>query len=178
MQKYNPEIHHRRSIRLADFDYSQPGLYFITIVTYKGEHMLGEIINGSMRLNNAGLMVAGYWMDLALRFPTVTPDSYIVMPNHFHGIICINDWQDKDVNPGAASSAPTTPSLGEIMRALKSTTAIQINRMLARSGSPFWQRNYYEHIIRNEDDLERIRQYIEDNPSNWHRDKENPESIL
>ncbi len=104
---------------------------------------------------------------MPLRFALIELDAFVVMPNHVHGIIVISQ--------GAASSAPT---LGLIMRAFKSISAVACNRELVRADVPFWQRNYYERIIRDADDLNRIRQYIADNPARWAEDPENPANYL
>ena len=105
------------------------------------------------------------WHDLPARFPTVALDEFTVMPNHIHGIIFLM---------GAASSAPT---LGKVIRAFKSISAIEANKALNRSGQPFWQRSYYEHIIRDEDELHALRQYIRDNPLKWDEDPDNPSNL-
>ena len=155
--KYDPQVHHRRSIRLPGYDYSQPGAYFVTICTHNRDLLLQiESVQEAVRL---------IWEAIAQRFRAVTLDGFIVMPNHVHGIIILGD---------TTSGAPT---LGAIIRAFKSISAIQSNRILNRSGLPFWQRNYYEHVIRDEDELNIIRQYICDNPRNWLDDPDNPSNL-
>jgi REP element-mobilizing transposase RayT len=156
---YDPDRHHRRSIRLPEYDYSQPGAYFVTVCTHDRQLSLED--------ERVQEVVRSVWEGLPARFPHVMLDEFVIMPNHMHGIVIIEDasWER-----GAASSAPT---LGEIVRAFKSRSAIQANRVLNRSGG-FWQRNYYEHIIRNEDELNAIRQYIKDNPVKWAEDPDNP----
>ena len=155
--KDDPQVHRRRSIRLAGYDYSQTGAYFITICTH----------NRALFLQTEGVQEAAcsVWHDLPARFPTVALDEFTVMPNHIHGIIFLM---------GAASSAPT---LGKVIRAFKSISAIEANKALNRSGQPFWQRNYYEHIIRDEDELHALRQYIRDNPLKWDEDPDNPSNL-
>ena len=185
---YNPEIHHRQSIRLRDFDYSANGAYFVTMCTQARECLFGNICDGETALNEAGRMVESVWQALAEKFPEIVLDEYVIMPNHFHGIVCIVGAPlaapGSDVcgcakgdtiaeNQGAASSAPT---LGKIMRVFKSISAIEINRVLDRQGQPLWQRNYYERIIRDENELAAIREYIVSNPMRWDMDKENPDS--
>lgn len=155
--KYDPQIHHRRSIRLPGYDYSQPGAYFVTICTHKRDLLL--------QIEPVQEAVRSTWEAIPERFPAVTLDGFIVMPNHVHGIIILG---------GAASNAPT---LGAIIRAFKSISAIQSNKILNRSGLPFWQRNYYEHVIGDEDELNIIRQYIRDNPRNWLDDPDNPSNL-
>lgn len=169
--QYNPEIHHRRSIRLKDYDYSQSGAYFVTVCTKDKECLLGEINNGNIKLNEAGKVAFTVWSELTNRYSSIELDEYIVMPNHFHGIVlfvgaglALPDTH----KAGAASSAPT---LGDIMRVFKSISAIKINRLIDRENRPLWQRNYYEHILRNEIELEKIREYIINNPLNWAEDE-------
>lgn len=180
--KYNPEIHHRRSIRLKEYDYATTGGYFVTIRTYDKESLFGRIEEGEMILNDGGKTVEMAWQGVPSHFANVTLDEYVIMPNHFHGIIVIkNEFVGAGLGPpcmkgrhdkkGAASRAPT---LGDIVCAFKSISAIQVNRISSRSGQPLWQRNYYERIIRSEDELDRARKYILDNPTKWEMDKENP----
>lgn len=208
--KYDPDIHHRRSIRLRGYDYSSADAYFVTICTQGREYLFGDIADGAMHLNGAGRMVAEWWLKLPDKFPGVMLDEYVIMPNHFHGIIVIDNVRaplaaplssaplssasaplaapdadsgleirgasrgtargaSKGAARGAASSAPT---LGNIMRAFKSISAIEINRTLDRQGR-LWQRNYYERIIRDDDELSGIREYIRLNPVKWADDDEN-----
>jgi putative transposase len=152
--KHDPQHHHRRSIRLSGYDYSQPGAYFVTICTYKRQL--------SLEAEQAKEIVRSAWDSLAARFPHVMLDEFVLMPNHIHGIIILK---------GAASSAPT---LGQIVRAFKSLSAIEANRVRNAPNQPFWQRNYHEHIIRDEDELNIVRQYIRDNPLKWQDDPDNP----
>jgi REP element-mobilizing transposase RayT len=154
LMAYDPYRHNRRSIRLRGYDYSKPGAYFVTICTHDRESSLETA-------SVAGLVTAA-WADLPWRCPGVALDEFIVMPNHVHGIIVLT---------GAASSAPT---LGEVVRAFKSLSAIEANRARGAEGQPFWQRNYYEHIVRDDDELRIIRQYIRSNPSMWETDLDNP----
>ncbi len=171
----------RRSIRLQGYDYSQAGAYFVTSCTQGRVCLFGDIADGEMRLNDAGRIVADTWAALPQRFPMINMDDFVIMPNHIHGIIIVGAGLalpsepprnlDAPRNRGAASSAPT---LGDIVRAFKSISAISVNRLLGRQKHSLWQRNYFEHIIRNDKDLDRIRQYIADNPIRWEIDRENP----
>ncbi len=183
----------RRSLRLRGFDYSKEDAYFVTICTRNRECLFGEVVAGRMRLSEAGQAIQAVWARLSERFPTIESDAFIVMPNHIHGILvlvgagpvlslveaCAELSRSGLALPvkGAASSAPTafTPvTLGNLLRAFKSISAIGANRFLSRSGKPLWQRNYYEHVIRNEESLNRIREYIATNPLRWELDRENP----
>ncbi|MCS6908535.1 MAG: transposase [Anaerolineales bacterium] len=191
--KYNPQHHHRRSIRLPGYDYTQPGAYFVTLVTHERQHLFGEIVVGEMHLNPWGEVAYQEWFQTAVLRPYVVlrDDEWVVMPNHMHGIIWIvdNDCRGAAPHPapckGAAAPRPsprpseTSPinvvpgSLGAIVRAYKSAVAKRINALRNTPGAPVWQRNYYEHIIRDDGELERIRQYILDNPARWAEDREN-----
>ena len=165
---FDPDKHHRRSIRFKGYDYSRAGAYFVTICTHGRECLFGEVMDGEMRLNDAGQAAQADWVRLPERFQSIELDEFVIMPNHLHGIIIL---APAPASKGAASSAPT---LGQIIRAFKSLAAIEANRILGSSGRPFWQRNYYEHVIRDEDELNIIRQYIRDNPLKWDLDPDNP----
>jgi len=133
-----------------------------------------------MVLNRAGQAVQAAWFEIPDRFPGIELDAFVVMPNHIHGIIGLFHGKGavpRKVKPrGAASSAPTSAiSLGRVIRAYKSLSAIEVNRLLRRKGQQIWQRNYYEHIIRQGEDLSEIRRYIAENPANWSDDPENPD---
>ena len=164
--KYDPNIHHRRSIRLPGYDYSQPGAYFVTICTYNREL--------SLQVEQVKEAARSVWNSLPARFPDVVLDEFVIMPNHIHGIIILAPTAGTPLDTGAASSAPT---LGQIVRAFKSLSAIEANRILGWSERPFWQRNYYEHIIRDEGELNITRQYIRDNPLKWEQDPDSPASL-
>ena len=119
-----------------------------------------------MHLSEAGRLAQAVWEDLPRHYPHVRLDAWTIMPNHVHGIIVLTET---DADVGAIRHG-----LPEVVRAFKTFSSKRINAFQGTTGTPFWQRNYYEHIIRNEDTLNRIRQYIEDNPANWHEDPENP----
>jgi len=193
--KFNPDIHHRRSIRLKGYDYSQPGAYFITLVTQGRDCIFGEVIEGDMVLNWYGKTVQRDWMDLSHHYQFVTIDAFIVMPNHVHAIVVLRTddvgrggstqahdsklikfVSDRFVTPDVGQTRPygiTRHGLPEIVRAFKSFSARRINQKRPLPGVPVWQRNYYEHIIRNQSDLDCIRLYIGDNPRRWEEDPEN-----
>ncbi|MBN2117756.1 MAG: hypothetical protein JW730_14365 [Anaerolineales bacterium] len=178
--KFDPEKHHRRSIRLKKYDYSQPGGYFITIVTYQRDCLFGEIIGSEMQLNDFGCIVDECWRAIPDHFPNVELGAYVVMPNHVHGIIVIHAGMAPNSAPsvGAQHAAPLQKpnvkpgSLGAIVRSFKSAVTHRIGREVNATG--IWQRNYYEHVIRNHEDWDRIHRYIESNPSLWAEDEENP----
>jgi putative transposase len=193
---FNPDIHHRHSIRLRDYDYSSNGAYFLSLCTRERKCDFGEIIDGSMYLNEVGCLVESCWRAIAENFPDVKLDSWVIMPNHLHGIIIITDAIQPVGAKQASSALPasclnkssnlaeehshlplhgTNPgSLSAIVQNFKSISTRKINRLLHTPESALWQRNYYERIIRNENELERARTYIVNNPIRWSLDKENP----
>ena len=178
-EKYGHGRHGRRSIRLKDYDYSQQGAYFVTICTKNRECLFGEIVASKIRLNQSGELIQQIWYELPNRYIDLDLDAFILMPNHLHGIIVLTDQAAVGAGlalpgKGAASGAPT---LGGIVRTFKSISAILLNRLLSRTGRTLWQRNYYEHIIRNEKSLNAIRDYILNNPNRWPDDPDNPESF-
>jgi REP element-mobilizing transposase RayT len=246
---YDPHKHHRRSIRLKKYDYSQAGAYYVTLVAQNRDCLFGEVINDEMQLNEAGRMMHEIWESLPTRFASIELDEYIVMPNHIHGIIVINEvvedivgatvgatlvvarpddlvvqnknkagtstaredraspaptnvngvndvgattvgatlvvaHSDDDLvaqnkNKAGTSPAPTKRViLGDVVGAFKSITTVEYIRGVHEKQWPsffkrLWQRNYYEHIIRHEESLANIRQYIMDNPRQWALDEEN-----
>jgi putative transposase len=266
--RYDPDRHHRRSIRLKGYDYSQPGAYFVTVCTADRECLFGEIVADEMQLNGAGAIVLAAWNDLPAHYTHVRLDSFVIMPNHIHAVIILTDAPvpvgagfkpapgdpatptdpatpagpvragfkparteptptvavPTETTPGArapTATAPTQPAPGilaptaavppesvgagfkpaptvtnatepveaglkpaptvvrrhalpEIVRAFKTFSARRINELHDTPGVSVWQRNYYEHIIRNRSALARIRTYIETNPERWALDRENP----
>jgi REP element-mobilizing transposase RayT len=158
----------RRSIRLKDYDYRQSGYYFVTLCVNDRRNLLGGIDGGRMNLNDAGKIVNNAWQWLGEQYEYVELDEFVVMPNHIHGIICIRR--------GGSRTAPTIKPLGRLVGAFKTTSTKQINIMLKTPGVQFWQRNYYEHIIRNDNELTRIREYILHNPAQWPNDRNNLEN--
>ncbi len=172
---YDPNKHHRRSIRLKNYDYSQPGAYFITICTHNRQNLFGEIVDGEMILNEFGKIVYNEWLNTANIRPNIIVDEFIVMPNHLHGILIIVDNCRGTLQRAPAMERfgqPTSNSIPTIIRLFKSACTKQINIIRQSPANPVWQRNYYEHIIRNENELDRIREYIINNPLKWSFDLE------
>jgi REP element-mobilizing transposase RayT len=168
---YDPGEHHRRSIRLKGYDYAQAGAYFVTICVRGGQCLLGEVREGEMHLNALGEVVLACWEDLPNHYAHVILDAFGIMPNHAHGIIVLDD-----VGAGLEPAHEKRHGLPEIVRALKTFSARRINVLRQARGTPFWQRNYYEHIIRNERALNAIREYIGNNPVNWEADQLHPDA--
>ena len=167
--KYNPYIHHRRSIRLKGYDYSQRGAYYVTLCVQNRECLFGKIINGDIQLDERGQIIQKYWMQINKRFSHVFLDHFIVMPNHIHGIIIINDH----VTCRGEVTSPLS-SLCNIIAWFKYQSTKHINKIHQTPGVRLWQRNYFERIIRNEKIYNRIIKYITNNPIMWDPDKENP----
>lgn len=176
-------MNRRRSIRLPGHDYSGSGTYFVTVCTFQRQCLFGEALDGAMQLSEAGQIVAQEWLRTAKIRPNCLLDNWIVMPNHFHAIVVI---QSQNPSPlvGAHSRAPLPSppairkarSLSSLVAGFKSAVTKQVNLNRNRPNTPLWQRNYYEHIVRNDASLERLRQYILDNPRVWERDQLHPKN--
>ncbi|WP_420631786.1 transposase [Candidatus Leptofilum sp.] len=166
---YDPYKHHRRSIRLKGYDYTQTGAYFVTICTYKRQPLFGKIVNGEMKLSLLGQLVYYEWQKTAVVRPNIHLDAFVVMPNHLHGIIVIFlNSADMNVPDGRPAGSPLqSGSLGAIIGQFKSKVTKRFRRFPGNDNSPIWQRNYYEQIIRNERHLTAVTQYIHNNPANW-----------
>lgn len=191
---YDPEVHHRRSIRLRDYDYTTAGAYFVTACVQGKENLLGEIVEGEMVPNAAGGIIDKWWRNVPVHFHHVQLDGYVIMPNHFHGIIRIVGAGSPRPEPGHQSptishhaarpitpenqggETPTlrAPTLGQIVGYFKYQSTKGINCLRDNPGVPVWQRNYYERTLRSEDELSGARRYIRENPMKWETDEENP----
>ena len=203
---YDPNRHHRRSVRLDGYDYREPGAYFVTIVTQGRACVFGEVVDGVMRLNDAGRMVRTVWDEMPIHYPGVQTDEFVVMPNHILGMIVLRcdpavgaapsgrpeslpattappepgqTQRIADTLPGQPQGVAPTLSLPDVMHRFKTMTTKRYVDGVKRRGWPafpgrLWQRNYYEHIMRNNESLTHIRQYVLENPARWHEDPENP----
>jgi len=199
----------RRSIRLKRYDYSEPGAYFVTICTHGWRCILGSVTGDQVNLSPFGQIVQTVWCDLPTQYPNVELDAFVVMPNHFHGILLISGSvaaiQDcgrdhaNDPSVGAIHELPLPIAthnvplprhencdwvtsrrrmlLPRLIGRFKMISAKRINELRGSRGFPVWQRNYFEHVIRSDKGLERIRQYIMENPARWHLDRQNPERV-
>ncbi len=199
--RYDPKRHHRRSIRLKGYDYSGAGAYFLTICTQNRECLFGKIVNGKMVLNDAGQAADECWRNIPHHFPHAVLDEYVIMPNHIHGIIFLKNtgavgaktmggnvgakYTNVGTNVGAKNFSPlrgrthapragihprgTSKTIGSIVRGFK----IGVTKWMRQNThvKTVWQRNYWEHIVRDENELNRIRQYIIDNPAKWELDR-------
>ena len=186
---YDASKHHRRSIRLSGHDYRSPGAYFVTICVRGGECLLGQIVDGEMQLGEWGQIARDCWQVIPDHFPNIELDAWVIMPNHVHGILVITDpavgaqhaaplqtrAAQRERVPRQSPRTNVQPgSLGAIVRSFKSAATRRINQLRDMPGTPFWQRNYWEHIIRNERSLRKIREYIETNPARWSEDQLHP----
>ncbi|WP_412710101.1 transposase [Atrimonas thermophila] len=164
---------------MKDYDYSQAGAYFITICTKNRECLFGSIVNGEMLLSAWGVIVKNEWLRTSIIRPNIVVDEFVLMPNHLHGILVIVDTDCRGTLQRAPTverfGKPTSNSIPTIVRLFKSTATKQINELRKTPGEPLWQRNYYERIIRNERELERIRKYVINDPLKWSLDIEDPE---
>ncbi len=199
---YNPEIHHRRSIRLQGYDYSQARAYFLTICTHGRECLFGEIRDEKMYLNDIGRIVAHEWLKSPVIRAEIELDEWVVMPNHMHGIAVITDagakqrnvtkkrkavdqyWTDNQPvgqftgrfigqpsgRPPIVPTGPKKKSVGAMMAGFKSSVTGRVNAYRQSPGSEVWQRNYWDHVIRNATELDTLRKYIQTNPARWQED--------
>ena len=203
---YNPEIHHRRSIRLRGYDYSQVGLYLITLCCYQRKHLIGEIKDGKLLLNACGQIAFDEWLRTEDIRDNIRLHEFIIMPNHMHGIVEITFSKGKSTNQlYQASFKSPSQTIGAIIRGYKGATTKQIKILSAErdgekdrgrkkgrgigegkgelrfapttdaltigSENKVWQRNYYEHIIRDERAYRNIANYIRTNSLRWNEDK-------
>src|SRR5680860_225951 len=178
----------RRSLRLREFNYGQPGNYFFTICTFERACFLSVVRECEVHLSTIGELVNTAWLAIPDHHPAVLLDEMVIMPNHVHGILCIQSDEngmpiDRGIpaptvtqsseTPARRSAGPGKGTLGAIIGSFKSSSSRNINRHRGTAAAPVWQRNYYEHIIRNERSLDRIRTYIAGNPARWDDDDEN-----
>ena len=173
--KYNSDKHNRHSIRLKNYDYSQAGAYFVSICVQNRECVFGNIVDGEMHLNKWGEIIAEEWMRSSEIRKEIKLDEFVVMPNHIHGIVMITESSVGATGRSPLPKGPARKSLGSFIAGLKSATRKRINEIRTNRGAPLWQRNYYEHVIRNEEELKQIREYITGNPIKWTEDDENPD---
>ena len=189
--KYNPDIHNRRSIRLKGYDYSQNGFYYITICIKNRDHSFCTINNGEILISQCGEIADSIWKTIPLQFNYITLHEYIIMPNHIHGIIEIvhnpvgarfiapdNETAPNHqgaINQGAINRTPTDTinnpmfrdNVARVVRWFKGRTTFECRK---NQCALTWQRNYYEHIIRDEQSYHRIADYIVNNPASWDKD--------
>ena len=176
--QYNPKIHHRESMRLKDYDYAQDGYYFVTICAENKIEYFGKIIDGKIVLNEIGKIVNQCWLEIPKHFPDVLLDEHIIMPNHIHGVIAIENNNCVVGNENFRSlrgwHGAKSRSLSSIIRGFK----IGVTKWCCQNNYDFvWQKSFYDHVIRNEKSLDKIRKYIVENPLKWELDRNNPENL-
>jgi len=167
----------RRSIRLQDYDYTLAGAYFVTIVTQDRRCLFGEVVNGEFQANVFGQIVLNEWEKSGQIRKEIELDAFVVMPNHVHGIIVIAAGMGRATGRSPLQLGPAKRSVGAFVGGFKAAVTQRINGTRGMPGVSVWQRNYFEHVIRNEASLNRIRQYIADNPMRWEFDRENPGTL-
>jgi len=170
-----PPYPQRRALRLSDYDYGQAGAYFITICTHRRLPLLGTIRDGVMALTAAGRIVEESWVRTPTLRPYVTLDAYAIMPNHVHGILFLHERTTGDrsdgVEAGRRSFASPSQTIGAIVRGVKGASTSRIRKLGTQADVQIWQREYHDHVIRDACDLDRIREYIQNNPRKWELDR-------
>lgn len=160
----------RHSLRLREYDYTLAGAYFVTMRLQERHFLLGNVIKGEMQVNEYGKVICNCWDELSGHYSTINLDAFVVMPNHVHGIMFLMEAG------GETPPLRKPPPLGQIIAYFKYQSSRRINELRGTPGTRFWQRNYYEHIIRDDKSLNRIREYIITNPQRWDLDRENPQA--
>lgn len=175
-------FNNRQSNRLQGYDYATPGAYFVTIVSFKRAPLFGKIIIDKVQLSRVGKVVEDCWQEIPFHFPRVMLQDFVVMPNHLHGIIEIKDYPNgvskgifvpQKISQKPVTKGPQPHSLSAIIGAFKSATTKHIHRLGLIDQKIIWQRNFYDHIIRDDEDHQQIDKYIQHNPINWQNDQEN-----
>lgn len=167
----------RFSIRLQGFDYSHPGCYFITVCAFQMRCLFGTVENGRVHLKSIGHVVRHCWVDIPLHFPNVDIDTFVVMPNHFHGIVVIKERARRAVplrDRTEVFQKPVPGSIPTIIRSFKASVTRNVRKRTGKSEIEVWQSNYFERVIRDGAEFGRISNYIHQNPSMWHLDVDNP----
>jgi len=174
-------LRQRRRLRLPDYDYTQPGTYFVTTCSFERECLFGQVVDCRMQRSAIGRIAHERWMAIPAHHPGVDIDAFVVMPNHVHGIVriaAIREHGGPDTTPIAPSRGsargPKPQSLGAIVGSFKSAVSRLARRAHERGPDPIWQLDFHDHIIRDDASLERIREYIAANPARWDTDPENP----
>ena len=186
--RYDPEQHHRRSIRLPGWDCAGAGVCFVTICTHGRACLFGEVVDGETRLSEYGQIVWACWVEIPAHFPHAEMDAFVVMPNHVHGIIMLVEQTGVGARHAVPLQNGTPPrmerfgnpvpgSIPTVIRSFKSAVTKRINALRDAPGAPVWQRNYYEHIVRDEEELGHIRECILGNPADWATDENNPDIL-
>jgi putative transposase len=166
-----PKLPRRSSLRLKNFDYSTAAVYFVTVCTSERKTIFGAVLEGNVRPTAMGRIVSECWIELPYHYARLELGGFVVMPNHVHGLISLRDSVGAGPRP-----APTTATLSEIVGVFKSFSSRRIHATNAPSPKKTWQRGFYEHIVRNPEECDRIKRYIFQNPGRWEFDRENPQA--
>jgi REP element-mobilizing transposase RayT len=166
-------MHHRRSLRFDRWDYREVAVYFVTITTQARIRLFGTVAGGQVMLSASGEIAQEEWLNSAALRAEVELDLFVVMPNHVHGLVVLLPKQDLPELPTAAARF-ASGSLGALVGGFKSAASRRINELHGTPGRRVWQRNYYDRVVRDDDELDQIRAYIDDNPRHWSQDPENP----
>ncbi len=189
----NAKDYNRKSIRFMGYDYTLAGAYFVTIISFRRVCNFGEIEKGEVNYSKIGQVIFDCWQNIPEKFSYVKLDEFTLMPNHLHGILWLLEHRGKgeafsavtDIRRQSKSenASPLRPkgtrsrSLSAVMQNYKSVSTRMVNRKFFKPGNKIWQRNFHDRIIRNNRELNAIRQYIIDNPLNWEMDKDNPANL-
>ena len=156
----------RRSIRLKTYDYRSAGPYFLTLCSFKKEFRFGSIRSGTVYLSSTGLVIQEEWFRTSKVRPEVTLDAFVIMPNHLHAVVIVGQSTRSCLESTAVTGRPPK-SLGSLVAGFKSACTVRVNIADGTPGRPLWQKNYYERVIRSENELDKVREYISGNPARW-----------
>lgn len=162
----------RKQTRLVGHDYTAAGGYFVTLCAYQRQHLFGTISEETMQLSAIGRLVEEEWAATPLHRPNIQLDVFVIMPNHIHGLVFVQESSPRPTDRAQHAAPLRAGSLGAFVRAYKSAVRRRVGIELGHQ-EPLWQRNYYEHIIRNADEYDKIAAYIINNPANWKSDSLN-----
>jgi len=168
---------HRKPNRLRNYDYSQNGMYFVTICTKGKKCFFGKVVNSKMELNIIGKITRKYLIDIPKHRTEVTIDEFIIMPNHIHLIVELIDTVVTEQCYVTTSNDENIGLLSKIIQSYKGVVTKEINELYPNNNFQ-WQRSFYDHVIRQHESLNKIREYIMINPQEWNKDKLNPKIKL
>jgi REP element-mobilizing transposase RayT len=184
LRMQNSQLPDRRSIRWRGYDYWSRGIYFVTICAFERRTIFGSISSGVLIPSQAGRIVSEHWFDLPSHHVGLELDAFVVMPNHIHGILILNSLKINSLaNPSGGNTgvgaglrpARRNSGVPGIIRAFKTFSALKINSVRGATGNPVWQRNYFERVVRDGKEMEKVQRYVLENPARWEFDRENPD---
>jgi putative transposase len=186
LRMQDSQLPNRKSIRWRGYDYSSAGIYFVTICAFERRSIFGSISSGVINPSLIGRIVSEHWFDLPKHFVGLELDAFVVMPNHIHGILLLNSLKSSVIEKPASGDAVVgagprparrRPKLPDIIGEFKRFSALKINSTRGITGQPVWQRNYFERVVRDGKEMEKVQRYIGENPMRWEFDRENPEAV-